>query len=158
MSATENIITRAGYERYQEELADREGRIRQEILDSLAYARSQGDLSENAEYDAARDEQARNEARISELRAILTTAKIVEEGDITSVSIGSVVEVEDDRGRRESLQIVGTNETNSIKKHISNESPAGSALMGHAVGDTVSFTIPNGRVRTFRILNISLPN
>lgn len=157
MDTTERKITRAGYEKYQEELVDREGRLRQEILDSLAYARSQGDLSENAEYDAAREEQAQNEARINELRTILATAQVIDGGDVTSVSIGSIVEVEDDRGKRKSFQIVGTNETDSLNKQISNESPAGSALMGHAVGETVSFTIPNGKVRQFRILNISLP-
>lgn len=157
MDSTERKITRAGYEKYQEELVEREGRIRQEILDSLAYARSQGDLSENAEYDAAREDQAQNEARINELRTILATAQVIDSGDITSVSIGSIVEVEDDRGKRKSFQIVGTNETNSLNKQISNESPAGSALMGHEVGETVSFTIPSGKIRQFRILNISLP-
>jgi transcription elongation factor GreA len=148
-------LTAEGLERLQQELEERRVR-RDEIVEAIKEARGFGDLSENAEYDSARDEQARNEARIAELEQTIRVARIVEAVDAMAVSLGTTVEIEDARGRKQSYKIEGTTETNSLNHEISSESPAGNALLGHAVGDTVSFTTPAGRVREFKIVNISI--
>ncbi|MBQ6524213.1 MAG: GreA/GreB family elongation factor, partial [Atopobiaceae bacterium] len=106
-------------------------------------------------YDAAREDQARNESRISEIEQILAVAKIAE-GDSMSVSIGSKVEIEDERGKRLTFQIVGTTQTDSLNHLISNESPAGKAMIGHVAGDKVSFTTPSGKVREYTITSIEV--
>lgn len=155
METNEIILTSEGHEKLSTELADRKGPLRDEIIERLKEARGFGDLSENAEYDAAREDQARNESRISELEQILAVARIVD-GDATSVAIGSKVEIEDERGRRLAFQIVGTTQTDSLNHLISNESPAGKAMIGHVVGDKVSFTTPNGRVCEYTITNIEV--
>ncbi len=151
----EIILTAEGREELERELAEREGTKADEIREALKEARGFGDLSENAEYDAAKDEQARNEARINEIRQILAVAKVVDAGDALSVSIGTTVELQDKRGKKTSFTIVGTTETDSLNHRISNESPAGSVLIGHVVGDTVSFTTPTGKVREYTITNIT---
>lgn len=155
MDTQEIILTRAGYEKLEQELAERKGARRAEIIELIKEARAQGDLSENAEYDAAREDQARNESRISEIEQILAVAKIAE-GDSMSVSIGSKVEIEDERGKRLTFQIVGTTQTDSLNHLISNESPAGKAMIGHVVGDKVSFTTPSGKVREYIITSIEV--
>ena len=155
MDTQEIILTRAGFEKLEEELAERKGARRAEIIELIKEARAQGDLSENAEYDAAREDQARNESRISEIEQILAVAKIAE-GDSMSVSIGSKVEIEDERGKRLTFQIVGTTQTDSLNHLISNESPAGKAMIGHVVGDKVSFTTPSGKVREYTITSIEV--
>ena len=155
MDTQEIILTRAGFEKLEEELAERKGARRAEIIELIKEARAQGDLSENAEYDAAREYQARNESRISEIEQILAVAKIAE-GDSMSVSIGSKVEIEDERGKRLTFQIVGTTQTDSLNHLISNESPAGKAMIGHVAGDKVSFTTPSGKVREYTITSIEV--
>ena len=155
MDTQEIILTRAGFEKLEEELAERKGARRAEIIELIKEARAQGDLSENAEYDAAREDQARNESRISETEQILAVAKIAE-GDSMSVSIGSKVEIEDERGKRLTFQIVGTTQTDSLNHLISNESPAGKAMIGHVAGDKVSFTTPSGKVREYTITSIEV--
>ena len=155
MDTQEIILTRAGYEKLEQELAERKGARRAEIIELIKEARAQGDLSENAEYDAAREDQARNESRISEIEQILAVAKIAE-GDSMSVSIGSKVEIEDERGKRLTFQIVGTTQTDSLNHLISNESPAGKAMIGHVAGDKVSFTTPSGKVREYTITSIEV--
>ena len=155
MDTQEIILTRAGYEKLEQKLAERKGARRAEIIELIKEARAQGDLSENAEYDAAREDQARNESRISEIEQILAVAKIAE-GDSMSVSIGSKVEIEDERGKRLTFQIVGTTQTDSLNHLISNESPAGKAMIGHVAGDKVSFTTPSGKVREYTITSIEV--
>lgn len=155
MDTKEIILTREGREKLERELEDRTGARRNEIIERLKEARGFGDLSENAEYDAAREEQARNEARINEIEQILAVAKIAD-GDSMSVSIGSKVEIEDERGKRLTFQIVGTTQTDSLNHLISNESPAGKAMIGHVAGDKVSFTTPSGKVREYTITNIEV--
>ena len=120
-------------------------------------ARDFGDLSENSEYDDAKEEQAKNAARIAEIRKILSTATVSADAGKRKnvVSIGSTVEVEDEKGKTQSFTIVGTTETNSLKRRISNESPAGAAMIGHVVGDKVSFTTPTGKVREYTITSIT---
>ena len=155
MDTQEIILTREGREKLEQELAERKGSLRDEIIERLKEARGFGDLSENAEYDAAREEQARNESRISEIEQILAVAKIAD-GDSMSVSIGSKVEIEDERGKRLTFQIVGTTQTDSLNHLISNESPAGRAMIGHVAGDRVSFTTPSGKVREYTITKIEV--
>ena len=155
MDTQEIILTRDGREKLEAELAERKGERRDEIIERLKEARGFGDLSENAEYDAAREEQARNESRINEIEQILAVAKIAD-GDTMSVSIGSTVEIEDEGGKRLSFKIVGTTQTNSLNHEISNESPAGRAMIGHVVGDHISFTAPSGKVREYTIVNIGV--
>ncbi len=157
MATNETVLTREGRAELERELAWREGEKKKEIVAALQEARGFGDFSENAELDAAQEEQSRNEARINEIRHILATARIVEagEGRELSVSIGTTVEVEDDCGKKTSFTIVGTTETDSLSHRISNESPAGAAMIGHVVGDSVSYVTPTGKMRTYTILDIS---
>lgn len=157
MATKEIILTPEGREELIRELAEREGVKNDEIVESLKEARSFGDLSENAEFDAAKEEQAKNAARINEIRQILAKARIVDASEVgeMSVSIGTTVELEDKRGKKTSFTIVGTTETDSLKRRISNESPAGAAMIGHVVGDTVSFTTPTGKVREYTITGIT---
>ncbi len=156
MDTKEIILTREGFEQLETELAERKGERRDEIVERLKEARGFGDLSENAEYDAAREEQSRNESRINEIEQILAVARIANASDAMSVSIGSTVEIEDARGKKTSFRIVGTTQTDSLNHLISNESPAGAAMIGHVVGDRVSFTTPAGRVCEYTITNIEI--
>ena len=129
MEKKELILTPEGREKLVEELAWREGEKHEEIVERLKEARGFGDLSENSEYDAAKEEQSQNESRINEIRQILATAKVVERGDgELSVSIGTKVELSDSKGHAVTFTIVGTTETNSLEHKISNESPAGAEL------------------------------
>ncbi|MCI1997203.1 transcription elongation factor GreA [Olsenella porci] len=157
MDKKEIILTPEGRQRLVEELEFREGEKHDEIVERIKEARGFGDLSENAEYDAAKEEQSQNESRINEIRQILATAKVVAAGADAhlSVSIGTTVELEDAKGKRVSFTIVGTTETDSLSHKISNESPAGSVLIGHVVGDSVSFSTPSGKVREYTITNIT---
>ena len=157
MAAKEIVLTPEGREELIRELEWREGEHNDEIVESLKEARGFGDLSENAEFDAAKEEQAKNASRINEIRQILAVAKIVDTAEVgaPSVSIGTTVELEDKKGKKTSFTIVGTTETDSLKRRVSNESPAGAAMIGHVVGDKVSFTTPTGKVREYTITNIT---
>lgn len=152
--ANEMILTPEGRQKLVDELHSRENEIHDEIVAELQEARAQGDLSENAEYDAAKEKQSQNESRIAEIRHILATAKVAESVGEVEVSIGSTVELENDRGRKSTFTIVGTTETNSLEHKISNESPAGQALIGHIVGDEVAFSTPSGKIRSYTITGI----
>ena len=158
MATNDIVLTPEGYAKLEQELKDLELQ-KVEIADQLRVAREFGDLSENAEYDAAREAQAQNESRINEVRHILNTATVVDDEVVgergTMVSVGSTVELVDAGGKTVQFTIVGTTETNSLAHRISNESPAGAALVGHVVGDTISFSTPTGRVRQFTIKNIT---
>ena len=154
MDTIEYVLTPEQFAKTEQELRDLEQQ-KLDIADQLRVAREFGDLSENAEYDAAREEQSRNESRINEIEQILAVARVAD-GDAMSVSIGSKVEIEDERGKRLTFQIVGTTQTDSLNHLISNESPAGKAMIGHVVGDKVSFTTPSGKVREYIITSIEV--
>ena len=158
MADTKNIVlTPEGRQKLVDELEYREGAKHDEIVERIKEARGFGDLSENSEYDAAKEEQSHNESRINEIRQILATATIAAAGsarDLT-VSIGTIVELEDSKGKKTNFTIVGTTETNSLEHKISNESPVGSALMGRAKGDVVEVTSPTGITRSYTITKIS---
>lgn len=146
MAEKKNILTSAGAKKLEDELKELKEVRRSEIAQKIKEARAQGDLSENAEYDAAKEEQGEIEARIEEIELTLKNSEIVEEsGDISRVFIGAVVTVYDEEEEEEyDLSLVGSNEVNSLENRISSESPLGSALLGAQVGDRVSFTAPAG--------------
>ena len=160
MEEKKNILTREGLKRYEDELHELKVVRRKEVAQKIKEAREQGDLSENAEYDAAKDEQRDIEARIADLEKILKNVEVVEEEDVTAdrVMIGSSVRIYDVEFDEElSYKIVGSTEANSIKGKISNESPVGKALMGAVVGENVTVHTPAGE-SVFRVLEITAPN
>ena len=158
MADAKNIVlTPEGRQKLVEELAYREGEKHDEIVERIKEARGFGDLSENSEYDAAKEEQSHNESRINEIRQILANATVVAAGSSANlaVSIGTTVELEDPKGKKTSFTIVGTTETNSLEHKISNESPVGAALIGHKKGDEVEVVAPSGKSRTYTITGIT---
>ena len=146
--------TQEGFEKLQEELSFRSKEERERIKVAIAEARSFGDLSENAEYDEARNEQAKNEARIKELEDLIQNAIVVEENesDAGVVSLGSCVKVEKG-GKEIEYKIVGSNEADPFDNKISDMSPVGKALVGAKKGDTVSVTTPAG-VMSLTVLDV----
>lgn len=155
MDASQIVLTAEGRQKLVEELAWREGDYAKEIVEDIKEARAFGDLSENSEYDAAKDKQAQNAARIAELQAILANAQIAAStGDLT-VSIGSTVTLVDPNGELMDVTLVGTTETNSLEHKISNESPVGHAIIGHGEGDSVEVVTPSGKTRIYTIAKIA---
>lgn len=155
MDASQIVLTAEGRQKLVEELAWREGDYAKEIVEDIKEARAFGDLSENSEYDAAKDKQAQNAARIAEIQAILANAQIAAStGDLT-VSIGSTVTLVDPNGELIEVTLVGTTETNSLEHKISNESPVGHAIIGHGEGDSVEVVTPSGKIRVYTIAKIA---
>ncbi len=149
--------TQEGYDKLVKELEWRKVEERNRIKENIAIARGFGDLSENAEYDAARDEQAKNESRILELESLVANAEIVDEAliDTSVVSVGSTVEVEDlASGKKTIYNIVGTNEADPRNGKISDVCPIGLAIVGKRAGDEAHVTLPRG-TQTLKILNVS---
>lgn len=158
--AKKNLLTYAGLRKLEDELHDLKVVKRKEVAGKIKEAREQGDLSENAEYDAAKDEQRDIEARIEELEKILKNAEVVveEEADLDKVSIGCSVKILDCEFEEElEYKIVGSTEANSLKGKISNESPVGKALLGKKVGDTVTVETPAGEF-SYKVLSIHRAN
>jgi transcription elongation factor GreA len=145
-------ITEAGRRELEAELEVLKGR-RGEIADKIAEARNYGDLSENAEYDSAREDQALVESRIAEIEDILSNAEIIQAGTGNKVVLGSTVELKSD-GKTVMYSVVGPVEADPLQGKISNESPIGVALMGKKVGDSVTITTPRGSM-TYDIIAIS---
>ena len=156
MEAKKNLLTREGLKKYEDELHELKVNKRKEVAQKIKEAREQGDLSENAEYDAAKDEQRDIEARIEELEKILKNAEVVveDEVDLDKINIGCVVKILDLEFNEElEYKIVGSTEANSLKGKISNESPVGKALIGAKTGDTVSVETQEGEIK-YRVLEI----
>lgn len=149
MAEQQYIMTKKGYDEAVEKLKYLQTVKRQEIVERIAEARSHGDLSENAEYDAARNEQAANEGEIVELDYKIKNAVIQEEnGDNETVHVGSKVKVYDPEFDEEEVyEITGTLEANAMENKISNESPVGAALLRHKVGETVKVNAPDGEYK-----------
>ena len=149
MAEQQFIMTQKGYNEAVERLKYLQTVKRQEIVERIAEARSHGDLSENAEYDAARNEQAANEGEIVDLDYKIKNAVILEVNTDTSfVHIGSKVRVYDeDMEEEEVYEITGTTESNAMENKISNDSPVGAALLKHTVGDVVKVNAPDGEYR-----------
>ena len=153
--ASKNLITQSGYDKFKKELVDLKENSIPEVTQKIKDARAQGDLSENAEYDAARDEQARINARINEIEHILKHAEVfdIEKADTSVVYFGSTVTFEDvESGNEMVYRIVGSHEVDIMSGDISYESPIGEKLLGKKVGDVVTVNAPNGEI-DYRILD-----
>lgn len=153
---TVEILTKERYARLQESLKMLEDE-RESILVRLQEARSLGDLSENAEYDAARDEQGRNDVSLRETKRRLSQAKVVDASEISCdvVSDGNTIEVAE-RGKTIVYSLVNPIAGEEFERTISADGPLGKALVGHVVGDEVSFATPSGKVRKLTIKKISV--
>ena len=150
-------LTKEGLKHYQEKLEYLKGEKTIEIIKRIEIARGFGDLSENSEYDEAKQEQGRIHARIAELREIIANAKVIDESQIdeSKVSVGSIVEiVNKTRNMEVTYHIVGSYETDPFSGKISDQSPIGAALVGKRAGDTVEAELPNGSVAHFEIRNV----
>ena len=155
--AKKRLLTYAGLRALEEELENLKVVKRKEVAAKIKEAREQGDLSENAEYDAAKDEQRDIEARIEELEAILKNVEVVveDEVDLDTISVGCKVKVYDVEFDEEiEFKIVGSTEANSLEGKISNESPVGQALMGKEVGDVVDVETQAGVIQ-YKVLGIN---
>ena len=156
MEAKKNILTKEGLAKYQEELHDLKTVKLKEVAEKLKEAREQGDLSENAEYDAAKDEQRDIAARIEVIEKILKNAEVIDDSDVDTnkISIGCTVKLKDLEFDEEiEYKIVGSSEANSLKGKISNESPVGKALIGAKKGQTVSVETQAG-IFKYKVLGI----
>jgi transcription elongation factor GreA len=156
MEEKKNILTYEGLRKYEDELQELKVVRRKEVAEKIKEAREQGDLSENAEYDAAKDEQRDLEARIEELEKILKNAEVVveDEVDLDRINIGCKVKIRDlDTQEEYEYKIVGSTEADSLKGRISNEAPVGKALIGCKVGETLSVDTQVG-VLKYEVLEI----
>lgn len=156
MTEKKNILTYAGLKQLEEELQDLKVVKRKEVAQKIKEAREQGDLSENAEYDAAKDEQRDIEARIEEIEKILKNVEVIDEDevDLDKINIGCKVKVFDLEFDEElEFRIVGSTEANSLQGKISNESPVGQALIGRKVGDLVAVETQVGSIQ-YKVIDI----
>ncbi|MBE5937051.1 MAG: transcription elongation factor GreA [Lachnospiraceae bacterium] len=160
MADNKKILTYEGLKALEEELHELKVVRRKEVAGKIKEAREQGDLSENAEYDAAKEEQAGIEARIEELESILKNAEVVveEEVDASTINIGCRVIIKDlEDGDEVEYKLVGSTEANSLKGKISNESPVGKALIGRKIGEVVDVESPVGVIK-YEIIDIKKSN
>ena len=158
MTVKKTILTYAGLKALENELETLKVVKRKEVAQKIKEAREQGDLSENAEYDAAKDEQRDIEARIEEIEKILKNVEVEDEVDLDKINIGCAVVLYDEEFEEEvTYKIVGSTEANSLSGKISNESPLGAALLGKGVGDVVEVETQVG-VMTYKVLKIDRCN
>ena len=151
------ILTYAGLKKYEDELQDLKVNKRHDIAQKIKEAREQGDLSENAEYDAAKEEQREIEARIEEIDAILKNAEVADDDDAKGdvVTVGSTVKIHDEEFDEDiEYKIVGSTEANILQGKISNESPVGKALLGKKKNQKISVETATG-VLKFKILSVT---
>jgi len=154
MENNETLLTEEGYKKLEEELAQLKGPKKMEVAEKIKQAREYGDLSENSEYDEAKNEQALLEAKIAEMEAMLRSAKIVEKVSTSSVGIGTTVSLYDYEFEEEiAYHIVGTTEIDIAQSKISLESPVGKALFGKRKGDEIEVEVPDG-INKYKILDI----
>jgi transcription elongation factor GreA len=156
MAENETILTVNGLKKLEDELEYLRGKKRQEVAERLKVAISYGDISENSEYDDAKDEQAFVEGRILQLDKMIRTAKVIDDSELSKdiVTIGATVELEDmEFGDKEVYTVVGTTEADPTANKISNESPVGSAILGKAVGEVVTVKV-NRNEFDYRIVEI----
>jgi len=160
MSEKKTVLTYAGLKNLEEELQELRTVRRKEVAEKIKEARGQGDLSENAEYDAAKEEQAEIEARIAIIEKMLRNAELIDEDDLDkdTVGLGSTVKLWDEEFNEElGYTIVGSLEADPFSGKISNESPLGHALLQKRVGESVSVEAPDG-VISYKILSIQIPD
>ena len=154
--AEKTLYTQEGYNELEKELKYLRTTRREEIKEEIAVARGFGDLSENSEYDEARNEQAKVEARIKELESLLENAEIIDESSLDAgvISLGSTAKVYDVEWDEElTYEIVGSNEADALNHRISDQSPIGAALLGKRAGDNVEVQAPNGTLH-FKVLHV----
>ncbi len=157
MSNKEVLLTYEGLKKLEEELEYLKGEKRKEIAERIKQALAFGDISENSEYDEAKNEQAQNEVRIIQLENMLKNATVIDEDEVDTevVNLGTKVKIlELDSNEEYVYQIVGSTEANPLEYKISNESPVGSALIGHKAGDTVEIITPGGKIR-YKVIEIN---
>ncbi|MBJ7347811.1 MAG: transcription elongation factor GreA [Thermoleophilaceae bacterium] len=153
----ETLLTQAGYDKLKAEIDDLCIRGRREIADRIRVAREFGDISENAEYDAAKNEQAMLEGRIAQLEEKMRSASVVDKSKIDgeTVSVGTTVHLKDQKTAKSvKYEIVGSTEADPINGKLSNESPIGKALQGHKRNDIVKIPVPRGPARQLKITKI----
>ena len=155
--AKEVVVTREGYDKLVHDLDELRTVKRKEVADKIKVARGYGDLSENAEYDAAKEEQAVVEARIADLEATPKVARVIDDSELSgdTVSIGMNVTIQEEGEEPESYDITGSTEADMNLNRISDESPVGAALIGHKPGDEVDVTLPNGSIVTYKLLTVT---
>ena len=153
------ILTAEGLEKLKSELEHLSTVKRREVAERIKEAREFGDISENSEYDDAKNEQAMLEARIASLEDKLRSASVIDASELSSdvVRVGSLVSVKDDKaGKALQYTIVGSTEADPSQNRLSNESPVGKALLGRKKGDAVKVTLPNGKARELKITKIDV--
>ena len=157
MAIKETQITAEGLQKLEEDLAQRKSVIREEISERIKEARAQGDLSENSEYDQAKEDQGKNESRIVELEQMIKTAVIIDTSASSKegkVSLGCTVVLKDmETDEEETYTLVGTTEADPFDNKISNESPVGKAVIGKKIGDVVVAVTPAGEL-SYKILEV----
>lgn len=156
-NAKEVIVTVAGLKALENELDELKTVRRKDVAEKIKVARGFGDLSENSEYDEAKNEQAFIESRIAQLEAMLKNARVIDNDELNldTVSVGTHVKIEDEDGEVEEYDITGSTEADPMNGKISDESPVGAALVGKKTGDTVTVALPNGGTIDYKILEIS---
>ncbi len=158
MAEEQVLLTQEGYDKIVADLEELTAVRRKEVAEKLKDAIAQGDISENADYDAAKNEQAELEEKINKLENMIRMAKIIEHTDVDEsvVSVGLKVRVKDMEDKEEDeYVIVGATEADPFAGKISNESPVGKALLGHKVGQTVPVEVQEGLIVKYKILSIS---
>ena len=152
------ILTPEGLEKLQAELEDLTTNKRREVAERIKDAREYGDISENSEYDDAKNEQAMLESRILSIEEKLRSATVIQAEDVSTdaVQVGTTVHIKADDGKSQQWTIVGSSEADPKEKKLSNESPVGRALIGHKKGETVSVNLPNGQKRELKITKIEV--
>jgi transcription elongation factor GreA len=153
----QSVITQEGLEKLKEEIESLSTVKRREVAERIKEAREFGDISENAEYDDAKNEQALLEQRIAQLEERLRRSEVIDSKDIdtSEVSVGTIVHVKDQKsGDSQKFQIVGSAEADPAEQKLSNESPIGEALMGHKRNEVVSVEAPRGPKRKLKITKI----
>jgi len=152
------ILTPEGLENLKKEIEHLSTTKRREVAERIKEARDFGDISENSEYDDAKNEQAMLEARIATLEDKLRSASVIDTTELSKdvVRVGSQVHVKDDKGKDFSYTIVGSTEADPSANRLSNESPVGKALVGHKQGDAVKGTLPSGKQRELTVTKIEV--
>jgi transcription elongation factor GreA len=152
------LLTPEGLDKLKAEIAYLSNEKRREVAERIKEAREFGDISENSEYDDAKNEQAMLEARIATLEEKLRSASVINASELDSnvVRVGSLVSVKDDAGKSLKYTIVGSTEADPSQNRLSNESPVGAALLGRKNGDSVKVQLPNGKTRELKITKIDV--
>ena len=152
----EIVMTYAGLRALEDELEQLKTVKRKEVAEKIKVARGYGDLSENSEYDEAKNEQGLVEGRIALLEKMLKHARVVTEDELSTdhISVGSHVRIKDEDVDEDEYDITGSTEADPVNGKISDESPIGAALIGHSVGDKVDITLPSGAVVQYEVMEI----